>query len=107
MSQMTLTNYESGDVLITNGSGTSIRLAREFANRLILYARMHGIDDFYQHLPELISHPELVQSIRSLFDQAKTASERWNLKEKFARLSTLAKSYVSKNPGEVMEVVCL
>ena len=66
-------------------------------------ARMHTVAEFIEKLPTLISDEALLKKILITFD-GKTSSDRWNLKEKFARLQTLTKGYVPKNPGEIVEV---
>lgn len=102
---ITLTNYSSGELLVNDDTGHSLRLSQEAANRLILHARMHTVVEFAQGLPGLISDPALVQAITTFFESAKTSSERWNLKEKFARLQTLTKGYQPLAAAEVVEVV--
>lgn len=103
---ITLTNYESGEMLIANDGGISLRLSHDQANRLIMTARMHTVAEFVEKLPTLISDETLLKKIREAFE-GKTSSERWNLKEKFARLQTLTKGYSPKNPGEVVEKATL
>jgi hypothetical protein len=103
---ITLTNFSSGELLIAI-TETSIRLTREQANRLILFARMHTVDQFIAELPQLIPNLPLARSIAILFESAQSSSQRWGLKEKFARLITLAKGYQPKNQAEVAEVVTL
>jgi hypothetical protein len=105
-----LENYGSGELLIADDTGTSLRLSHDQANRLIMTARMHTVAEFLEKLPSLIvgaQHAEpLLKKILAAFD-GKTSSERWNLKEKFARLQTLTKGYISKGPNEVVETVAL
>ncbi len=104
---ITLTNDSSGELLIANGAGPSVRLSREAATRLILHARMHSVADFVAGLPKLISDPEIIRSIAAAFETAPTSSERWNLKEKFARLRTLTKDYSLKGEIKIVEKISL
>ncbi len=101
---MDILNYESGDVVIRD-EGQETRLAREAANRLILMARMHTVSEFVDLLPSFISHASILKAIQGRFAAAAVPSERWNLKEKFARLTTLTKGYVPKDPESVLEKV--
>lgn len=101
---ITLTNFESGELLIVDGGGDSVRLTRDQANRLIMMARMHTVSEFIEKLLQLIPQEKLVQKIRQSFE-GKGSTERWNIKEKFARLGTLAKDYHSQNPTKVAEVI--
>ena len=103
---ITLTNYESGELLISGGSGQETRLTRDQANRLIMMARMHTIAEFIEKIPSLIASELLAKSILSVFEE-KNSTERWNLKEKFARLGTLTKGYTPKDPEAVAEVIRL
>lgn len=105
MAKITLTNYGSGELLIADDQGHSVQLNRETAHRVILSARMHSISDFFQQMPHLISDQEIVRALLEELGKAKTSTERWNLKEKFARLSTLTKDHVPKNPSEIVEKV--
>lgn len=84
----------------------SLRLSRDQANRLILTARMHTTEELIEKLPDLISDQALLKSILAEFD-GKTSSQRWNLKEKFARLTTLSKVYQTERPEEITEEVSL
>lgn len=101
---VTLTNYSSGELLIADGSGRSVRLGREEANRLILYARMHTVAEFVEKLSSLVGDSSLVGSILEGFEKM-SSTDRWNLKEKFARLHTLAAGFHPKDPVTVVEVV--
>ena len=84
--------------------GQTHKLTRDQAHRLIMAARMHGPQDFIEKIPNLISDSGFSQTILTKFE-GKNATEKWNLKEKFARLHTATKDYVSNNPGEVIEVI--
>ena len=103
---VTLTNYNSGELLIGDDSSLSVRLDREEANRLILLARMHASAEFAEKLPSFISDKLLVGLILKDFEK-KSSTERWNLKEKFARLHTLSKDYEPVKSEEIVEVVPL
>lgn len=104
---VTLTNYNSGELLIADDSGgPSVRLNREEANRLILLARMHTSGEFAEKLASFISDNVLAGLILKDFEK-KSSTERWNLKEKFARLHTLSKGYEPAKPEAVAEVVPL
>ena len=103
---ITITNFGSGEVQISDGEGHSIKLDREAGNRLVMVGRMQTVAEFIEKLPTLISDDNLLKGILSAFE-GKNSSERWNLKEKFARLDTLAKGYEPKNPDQVVEVVTL
>lgn len=102
---ITLINYSSGEVEIKDDEGHSLRLHREASNRLIMTGRMHTIVEFVEKIPTLITNEPLLKQIISAFEKTTTSSERWNLKEKFARLTTLTKGYDPKNPDEVFEKV--
>lgn len=95
---MMLTNYSSGELALTGPDGAT-KLSRDQANRLILHARMHTVEEFVQALRDLISDRSLVRAIEATFEKAKNSSERWSLKEKFARLHTLSKGY-EPMPGD-------
>ncbi|MBI3541067.1 MAG: hypothetical protein HY073_02880 [Deltaproteobacteria bacterium] len=101
---MKLTNFESGELLIEDGEGQSARLTRDQANRLIMMARMHTVAEFIEKLASLISHEGLVQKISHSFE-GRESTERWNIKEKFARLGTLAKDYQALHPEKIAEVI--
>src|SRR3989338_1881076 len=101
---ITLINYASGEVHLRSENGETVRLPRDAANRLIMAARMHGPQDFLDKLASLLPQGNLVQEIRQEFS-GKNSSEIWNLKEKFARLSTTTKDYRSPDPGAVIETV--
>jgi hypothetical protein len=103
---ITLTNFGSGELWVVDDGGVSLRLSHDQANRLIMTARMHTVVDFIERLPALVTDEKLLEKILTTFE-GKTSSERWNLKEKFARLGTLAKGYVPKNPVEIVEIVKL
>ncbi|HEX5036251.1 MAG TPA: hypothetical protein VFX30_03750 [bacterium] len=100
-----ITNFGSGELLIEDGSGLSARLDRDTANRLIMAGRMQTVAEFMEKLHILIPNAALVGLVRAAFDGAASSTEKWNLKEKFARLTSLAKGYQSKNPSEVVETV--
>lgn len=89
---ITLTNYSSGELVLTASDGAT-KLSRDQANRLILHARMHTVEEFVQAFGDLIPDREIARVIQTTFEKAKNSSERWNLKEKFARLHTLSKGY--------------
>ena len=100
-----MTNYSNGEVEISDGSGHVLRLPRERANSLIMSARMHTVDEFLQSLPSFLTDTELLHAVQSTFDHP-TSTERWNAKEKFARLRTLTSNYPSgAAPQEVVEIV--
>lgn len=101
---VTLTNYGSGEMLIADDAGVSLRLSQDQANRLIMTARMHTVAEFLEKLPELLAAPGLLKAVQATFD-GKSSSERWMLKEKFARLQTLVRGYRPKNPAETVGVV--
>lgn len=103
---ITITNYNSGEVLVSEEGGPSVRLSRDASNRLIMMGRMHTVDEFIEKLSSLIPDETLVASIRKAFE-GKTSTERWNHKEKFARLQTLSKGFEPKNPDQVWETVNL
>lgn len=103
---MNIVNYESGEVVLEEGS-ESARLPRETSNRLILMARMHTVPEFVELLPSFIKSENLLKSIQQKFATSQNSTERWNLKEKFARLTTLTKGYQSKTPEAVLEKVVL
>jgi len=102
---MTITNFGSGEVEISDDQGRRIRLDRESANRLVMAGRMHTVAEFVEKLPSLIFDQEFVRILQESFEKAPTSTDKWNLKEKFARLTTLTKGYEPKNPAEVMESV--
>jgi len=104
---ITLTNYGSGEIQIADEAGHSIRLDRESANRLVMMGRMHTVAEFVEKLPALIPEPALLQALVKAFHDAATSTDKWNLKEKFARLQTLVRGYVPKDPQAVMEIVRL
>ena len=89
---LTLTNYHSGELCLSSDS-TNLRLSRGEATRLIMLARMHGVVDFLEKLPKLVPQADLLKEILSSFETAKTSTEKWNLKEKFARLQTLSTNF--------------
>jgi hypothetical protein len=101
---ITFTNYGSGELLITDDAGTELRLTRDQATRLIMTARMHTVDEFIEKLPSLLTDQNLVKKILAEFE-GKTSTQRWNLKEKFARLGTLTRNYEPSNPAEAVESV--
>ncbi len=102
---ITITNFGSGEVQIADDQGHSLKLDRDAGNRLVMAGRMHTVAEFVEKLPTLITDKDLLQGILQSFQIAPTSSDRWNLKEKFARLTTLAKGYEAKNPSEVIEFV--
>jgi len=67
--------------------------------------RMHTVTEFMNKLHILIPNPALAGLVRVAFDGAASSTEKWNLKEKFARLTTLARGHETKNPSEVLETV--
>lgn len=103
---VTLTNYSSGELEIADGAGHALRLDRETANRLIMHARMHAVAEFVERLPSLVGDSALVGSILEGFEKM-SSTDRWNLKEKFARLRTLAKDYQPARGNEMVEEVSL
>lgn len=104
---VTITNYGSGEVQIEDDQGHRLRLDRETGNRLVMTGRMHTVAEFVEKLPSFVTEPDLLASILAYFEKAANASEKWNLKEKFARLGTLTKGYEPKNPLEVVEEIRL
>ena len=66
-------------------------------------ARMHSVAEFLEKVPKLISEAEIARAIQKLFQSAQSPTDRWNLKEKFARLQTLTKDYTPKNPDAIVE----
>lgn len=101
---MTITNFGSGEIQISDDKGHSLKLDRESANRLVLAARMHTVDDFLKKVPFLVTDAALLNLLLGMFE-GKNSSERWTLKEKIARLQTLAKGYQPKHPAAVVEKV--
>lgn len=104
---MTITNFGSGEIQIEDDGGHRLKLNRDSANRLIMAGRMHTVAEFVEKLPALVPDPALVEILRRSFETAATSTDKWNLKEKFARLGTLAKGYVPKDPAEVVETIRL
>ncbi len=102
---ITVTNYNSGEILLETPTGHSLRLAWEEANRLVMFARMHGVEEFIENLPRLIPDEELVRALRTCFETARTKTDRWNFKEKFARLRTISRGCKPDHPGEIVETV--
>jgi hypothetical protein len=102
-----LTNFEGGELEIRAGDLPPYRLVRESANRLILSARMHTVADFIDQLPLFIPSEEILSYLKKHFEKLTVKTHQWNFKEKFARLQTLVKDYVPKNPAAVAEVVTL
>lgn len=102
---MTITNFGSGEIQIDDREGHTLKLDREASNRLVMMGRMHTVAEFVEKLPTLISEGTLLKSLLECFDKAGTSTEKWNLKEKFARLTTLAKGYEPKNSSEIVETV--
>jgi hypothetical protein len=100
-----MSSFGSGELLIEDGSGLSLRLDRDTANRLIMAGRMHTVPEFMEKLDILIPNPVLAGLVRTAFEAAVSSTEKWNLKEKFARLTTLTRGYEAKNPAEVVETV--
>lgn len=103
---LTLTSYQSGAVLICRDDGAEVKLAPDAANRLIMAARMKNIEPFLAKLGDLIPHPELAQTIHETITSA-TGSDRWNLKEKFARLPTVTTGHDVSDPDQVAEIIKL
>lgn len=100
---MILNNYSSGELEILDQAGHALRLDREASNRLIMMARMHTVAEFVEKLPQLIHEEFLQKKLLELFEKG-TKTQRWNLKEKFARLNTLTKGCVA--PGtELLESI--
>jgi len=98
--------YKSGAVTIVADHGQETQLDQPAANRLILAARMHSVEPFMAKLEGLIPNAELARSIRDKIAAAK-GSERWNLKENFARLPTVEPDIKTDNPEEIAEEVTL
>lgn len=103
---VTLTSYNSGALRISDDQGTELNLEPAAANRLIMAARMKSIEPFLEKLPDLIPDEALAKNIVTIIAQAQ-GSDRWNLKEKFARLLTVAPGHPVEQPNEVLEVVSL
>ncbi len=99
-----LINFDSGELEIVANDLHTLRLVRDQANRLIMAARMHTVDEFLEKLPFLLPVGDLLQTISHSFE-GKTSTERWNLKEKFARLRTSTKDYVSSAPHSIAEEI--
>ena len=102
-----MTNFGSGEIDIADDQGHSLRLDREAANRLVMAGRMHTVAEFVEKIPTLIPDSSLSRSILDVFEKARTSSEKWSLKEKFARLTTLAKGYEPKEPSAILEKVVM
>jgi len=102
---ITLINYNSGELEIQDDESHKARLNREASNRLIMTGRMHTVSEFVEKIPSLITDAVLLKKIVEAFEKTTNSSERWNLKEKFARLTTLTKGYNSQNPDEILEKV--
>lgn len=102
---MTITNFGSGEIEIVGQNGAKIRLDRESANRLVMAGRMHTVAEFVEKIPALIHEPAIASAILEAFEKASTSSEKWTLKEKFARLTTLAKGHVPERPEAVLETL--
>lgn len=107
MPSLELINYGSGELELKQDNQPVLRLNREETNRLILMARMHSVEEFVELLPKHITEVPLLDVIRQKFSEAASPTIRWNLKEAFARLTTLTKGYESKNPNEVLEKVVI
>lgn len=103
---MTIENFDSGELLLSDNEGHKVRLEREAANRLVMAARMHSVAEFLEKLEGLLPEETLGLRIAGLFE-GKTSSQRWALKEKFARLRTVVKGYESQRPDTVVETVLL
>lgn len=99
-------NYNSGELEISDYLGHSARLSREQAYRLVMAARMHGVDSFIEKLPILLPEENLVAMFCGLFQKAEK-NNRWTLKEKIARLYTVSAGIEVDNPNSVTEVVKL
>jgi hypothetical protein len=104
---MTITNFASGEIEILDGQGRHIRLDRAAANRLVMAGRMHTVAEFVEKLPSLIVDQEFVRVLQESFEKAPTSTDKWNLKEKFARLTTLTKGYTPTEPDAVVEEVSI
>jgi len=102
---ITITNFGSGEIEISDDEGHSIKLDRESGNRLVMVGRMHTVAEFVEKLPALITEPALLKALLQAFQKASTSTDKWNLKEKFARLQTLVKDYVPKDSGQAAEVI--
>ncbi len=99
-----ITNYNSGELEISDQAGRCIRLNQDQSNRLILAARMHNVEPFIQKLPQLVPDIHLATEIKSLLINV-DGSDRWNLKEKFARLHTVVAGHPIENPESIQETV--
>ena len=100
-----IVNYNNGALEIVSG-GQKIFLPREKAYSLVMGARMHTIDGFKKKLEGLKSLSPLVGLILEQFPKLDHTGQ-WNLKEKFARLQTLATDYPTPPQTEVVEKVLL
>jgi len=104
-SMLVITNYANGELEISTDSLPVVRMNQEQANRLILFARMHPVSDFVASLSRLMQDKQIAQAVLSCFELLKTSSERWNLKEKFARLRTVTSGFPSGSPDQVTEKI--
>lgn len=103
---LTLTCYNSGALTISDGTHETVHLSHQAANRFIMAARMKGIEDFVHKLPSLIDQQGIVHSLTGLLHEAQ-GTQRWNLKEKIARLHTVVPGYPVAEPEQIKEVVQL
>lgn len=103
---ITITNFSSGEIEISDGNGHVTRLERGLANRLVMGARMQSVVGFLEKLSSLIVDAPLREGVRLAFE-GKGSTDRWALKEKIARLMTLAGGYEPRQQTEVIEKVTL
>ncbi len=101
---VTIINYNSGEIELKSDQGPQIRLDHQQANRLVLAARMRNVEPFIEKLAELIGEATLVKEISAQLHAAE-GSDRWNLKEKFARLHTIVPGIEIENPDGIFETV--
>ncbi|MBI1909675.1 MAG: hypothetical protein HYS22_05855 [Deltaproteobacteria bacterium] len=103
-----LVNYNNGTLEIV-GDGQKLSLPREKAYSLVMAARMHTIEGFKKKLEGLKSPLGETPLVGLILDQFPKLDHtgQWNLKEKFARLRTLATDYPTPPQTEVAEKILL
>ena len=103
---MKLINYNNGELELADSDGNKNRFNRQAAYQLILSARMNSIERFQGRLKILQKDFPLLQEVLNLFPKL-DHSGQWNLKEKFARLQTLAPEFESPLEVAVLENISL
>lgn len=103
---MKLINYNNGELELVADEGDKNRFDRQQAYQLILSARMNTIERFQGRLKILQKDFPLLQEVLNLFPKL-DHSAQWNLKEKFARLQTLAPELESPSDVKVVEEVLI